>query len=137
MPKLIILFAAFAFLASSGAQAGPREDILAQLTIQARADNAAFAGFSAARGYTLFSTKWGLGKPATPSCTACHTSSPLNEGKTRAGKLIDPMAVSKTPDRFTDPAKVAKWFRRNCRTVLGRQCTALEKGDYLTFLISK
>jgi len=137
MRTIVILGAAFVLLTSVGAQAGPREDILAQLTIQARADSAAFAGFSAARGYTLFSTKFGTGKPTTPSCTACHTSSPLNEGKTRAGKPIDPMAISKNPTRFTDPAKVAKWFRRNCRTVIGRECTALEKGDYLTFMISK
>ncbi|VAW22080.1 hypothetical protein MNBD_ALPHA12-886 [hydrothermal vent metagenome] len=137
MRKLMLFGAAFVLLATAAVMAGPREDILAQLTAQAKADNAAFAGFSADRGYKLFSTKWGLGKPATPSCTACHTASPLNEGKTRAGKQIAPMAISKTPDRFTDPEKVAKWFRRNCRTVLGRECTALEKGDYLTFMISK
>lgn len=137
MRKLLILCASFVLLASSGAQAGPREDILAQLTIQARADNAAFSGFSATRGHTLFSTKWGLGKPGTPSCSTCHTSNPRNEGQTRAGKPIAPMAISKTPTRFTDPAKVAKWFRRNCRTVLGRLCTALEKGDYITFMVSQ
>jgi len=31
---------------------------------------------------------------------------------------------------------VAKWFRRNCKTVLGRECTAQEKGDILTYLSS-
>ena len=47
------------------------------------------------------------------------------------------MAVSKTADRFTDPEKVAKWFLRNCTTVLGRECTATEKGDVITFLASQ
>jgi hypothetical protein len=47
------------------------------------------------------------------------------------------MAVSTTPDRYTDAAKVAKWFRRNCKSVLGRECTAQEKGDFLAFMISQ
>jgi hypothetical protein len=47
------------------------------------------------------------------------------------------MAVSMTPDRFTDPEKVAKWFSRNCNGVLGRDCTAVEKGDFITYLSSK
>jgi hypothetical protein len=46
------------------------------------------------------------------------------------------MAVSQNPDRFTDPAKVEKWFRRNCHTVLGRTCTAKEKGEIITYLSS-
>jgi hypothetical protein len=58
----------------------------------------------------------------------------LNTGRTRAGKEIAPMAVSRSPNRFTDPAKVEKWFTRNCRTVYGRPCTAEEKGNYLSFM---
>ncbi len=58
-------------------------------------------------------------------------------GETRAGKPIEPMAVSVTPDRYRDPKKVAKWFRRNCQSVLGRECTAPEKGDFLTLMISQ
>ena len=77
------------------------------------------------------------GKPDTPSCTTCHTKNPTAMGQTRAGKEIKPMAVSKTPDRFTDPEKIAKWFLRNCTSVLGRECTAAEKGDIITFLASK
>jgi len=96
-----------------------------------------FKAFSIERGHQLFSTRHALGKPETPSCTACHTKSPLNVGSTRAGKEIAPMAVSKTPDRYTDPKKVEKWFRRNCKSVLGRPCTPLEKGDFLTFMMSQ
>ena len=47
------------------------------------------------------------------------------------------MAVSVTPDRFTDLAKVEKWFRRNCNTVLGRECTPAEKGDFIAFMTSQ
>lgn len=93
--------------------------------------------FSAERGMALFQSKQGGGKPETPICTTCHGASPLNTGETRAGKLIEPMAVSKTPERFTDPKKVHKWFRRNCKSVLGRECTAQEKGDFLIYMLSQ
>ena len=39
-------------------------------------------------------------------------------------------------ERFTRPDKVEKWFRRNCNDVLGRACTASEKGDVLAYLMS-
>ncbi len=95
------------------------------------------AAFSAERGKILFEAKAGGGKPDTPSCTTCHSASPLSVGETRAGKPIEPLAVSKNPERFTDLKKVSKWFRRNCKSVLGRECTPQEKGDFLTYMSSK
>jgi hypothetical protein len=47
------------------------------------------------------------------------------------------MALSASPARYTDPAKVEKWFKRNCNEVLGRECTPQEKGDWLSFMISQ
>ncbi|GAB6052683.1 DUF1924 domain-containing protein [Magnetospira thiophila] len=93
--------------------------------------------FSAARGEALFQAMFNTGKPDTPSCTTCHTKDPTAVGQTRAGKSIDPIALSRTPTRFTDPEKVEKWFGRNCRAVLGRECTATEKGDFLTYMIGQ
>ena len=111
------------------ADANPaRDQIIAALAAESG------GALSAQRGEALFQSMNTTGKPDTPSCTTCHTKDPRNIGATRAGKAIDPMAVSKTPDRFTDPAKVAKWLLRNCNTVLGRECTAQEKGDVLTYL---
>ena len=136
MKKALVLSALLAFSAVP-AQADPRQDILDQLAVEASAADANFAGFSADRGEKLFRTEFGPGKPATPSCTSCHTESPRNAGETRAGKTIDPIAVSVNPSRFTDPVKVAKWFRRNCKSVIGRECTALEKGDYITFMMTQ
>ena len=97
----------------------------------------AFAGFSAERGDAFWTAAHAGGKPDTPSCTTCHTPDPTAQGQTRAGKQIAPMAVSQTPDRFTDPAKVEKRFGRNCNTVLGRDCTPVEKGDVITYLSGK
>ncbi len=126
------------FLALAGpAQAGPRETILELLAAEAQVANSSYSGFSAAAGEELFLATFTTGKPETTSCTTCHTNSPSNVGETRAGKSIDPMASSVTPDRYTDQAKVDKWFRRNCNSVLGRECTAQEKGDFLTFMINQ
>jgi hypothetical protein len=47
------------------------------------------------------------------------------------------VAVSSTPSRYTDPAKVEKWFKRNCTEVMGRECSAQEKGDWLSFVVSQ
>ncbi len=91
---------------------------------------------SATRGEALFTGRHTGGKPETPSCTTCHTTNLKGPGKTRAGKVIEPMALSVNPTRFTDSAKVAKWFRRNCNSVLGRECTAGEKADILAWLSS-
>ena len=52
----------------------------------------------------------------------------------KTGKSIEPLAPAVNPQRFSNPAKVEKWFRRNCNDVLGRACTAQEKGDVLTWL---
>ena len=115
------------------AMAGPRDDIVAGYASAAKAADPAFSGFDAARGKALYEAQH-TASAESPSCASCHSASPLKAGKTRAGKAIDPMAVSVTPERFTDLEKVEKWFGRNCNTVLGRECTAIEKGDFITYL---
>ena len=131
--SVISLFLAVQVATPAHADPG-RDNILAGFATEAKGVDPAFAGFTAERGKTLFFTKHGGGKPKVPACTVCHTENPRSIGETRAGKAIDPIAVSKTPGRFTDPKKVTKWFRRNCKTVLGRECTPIEKGDFITFM---
>lgn len=135
----IIALAAFAapMTVAEASPAEARKQIITGYGDAARAATPGFTGFAAARGERLFLARPATGKPDTPSCTSCHTADPAAEGRTRAGKAIAPMAVSKTPDRYTDLAKVEKWFRRNCKSVLGRTCTALEKGDFLTFMSNR
>ena len=99
--------------------------------------NGANIGFSAERGKAFFLARHAGGEADTPSCSTCHTSNPAQPGRTRAGKDIAPMAVSQSPNRFGDLAKAEKWFLRNCSSVLGRECTAQEKGDFITFMASQ
>lgn len=94
------------------------------------------AAASAVRGKALFTSKHSGGKPETPSCITCHTSNLRGMGQTRVGKPIEPMALSANPARLTEQAKVAKWFRRNCKSVLGRECSAQEKADVVAYLMS-
>jgi mono/diheme cytochrome c family protein len=55
------------------------------------------------------------------SCASCHGASPVLSGKhASTGKTIAPLAPTVNPERFSDSAKVEKWFRRNCKDVLNR-----------------
>jgi cytochrome c peroxidase len=131
--RLCVAALAAVLWAAPAAVAGPRDAVLETYAAQAKAADAAFAGFSAARGKALYDSQH-TASAETPGCASCHTASPLNVGKTRAGMDIAPMAVSAAPERFTDAEKVEKWFGRNCNSVLGRECTPVEKGDFITYL---
>ena len=78
------------------------------------------------------------GKPETNACAVCHTTNPAAQGRHyKTSRDILPMAVSANPKRFTDAADVEKRFERDCPNVLGRACTAQEKGDFITFLANQ
>lgn len=128
---LTVLFVGGAPL--NAAAQSPQETVLKTFESQLQTGES----FSATRGEALFRDTFSGGKPENPTCTSCHSTSPQKAGKTKAGKVIEPMAFSKTAIRYADQGKVDKWFRRNCKTVLGRECTALEKGDFLTFMLTQ
>lgn len=134
---LLASFAADGVAVATPDYAAQRAAILAHYAAEARKADPAFKGFSVAAGRAFFLAHPAGARPATPSCSYCHTTDPRNRGRTRAGKVILPMAVSRTPSRFTKPSKVRLWFRRNCQSVYRRQCTALEKGNYITFMASQ
>lgn len=135
-PKLplSLLAAVLASSLSHTSFAAPRNDLLAQYASAAKAADPAFAGFSAVRGKTLYLQTFTGGKPDTPSCTSCHGKDTRAPGQTLTGKAIEPVALSASPTRYADPAKVEKWFKRNCTEVMGRACSAREKGDWLSFM---
>lgn len=128
----LLLAGAFGLSALSASAATPAE-IQSSLEASARANTPGFGGFSAVRGQQFFSSKhandW--------SCTSCHTQTPQALGKhVKTGKEIAALAPAANAQRFTDAAKVEKWFKRNCNDVLGRLCSAQEKGDVLAYLMS-
>ena len=119
------LAAAALALAATAAHTATPAELLAGYTTQAGSPA------QAARGQAFFSTTHGRAW----SCASCHGATPTQAGKhAGTGKPIQPLAPAFNPERFTDPAKVEKWFRRNCNDVAGRECTASEKADVLAWL---
>ena len=135
---MIVLLVSLGLLAAERVCADSRRDaVLAELLAQAQKDEPGFSRFSAERGAAFFRATHKGGKQGTASCTSCHGSTPKDKGQTRAGKAIEPMAVSKNPARYTNKDDVEKWFTRNCNDVLGRACTAREKGDFITYMMGQ
>lgn len=113
----------------TGAQAGdttPAQQ-LAHWNAQAHASG------STEKGRVFFSSRHG----GEWSCASCHGTPPTGSGKhARTGKALAPLAPAFNPKAFTDQARVDKWFKRNCKDVLDRECIAVEKADVLAYLNS-
>jgi hypothetical protein len=131
--KRILFACAGLALANLAAGAEQPADFQAAFAAEAQGSAPAFSGFSAARGEALFGATHGR----EWSCASCHGEDPRAVGEHAVtGKRIAPLAPAANPERFTRPDKVEKWFKRNCNDVLGRPCTAQEKGDLLAWLMS-
>lgn len=112
---------------AAGAHAATPAELQAGYTAQASAPAVA------ARGQALFTSRHGH----EWSCASCHGERPVQDGQhASTGKAIRPLAPAFNPQRFSDAAKVEKWFRRNCGDVLGRECSAAEKADVIAWLAS-
>jgi mono/diheme cytochrome c family protein len=127
------LAVAVLLLSAPLARADTPSDFLRTFESEARAGGTAFSGFSARRGEQFFTTRQG----GEWSCASCHTDDPAAVGThAKTGRPIQALAPAANAERFTRAEKVEKWFRRNCNDVLGRSCTAAEKGDVLAYLIT-
>lgn len=117
-----------ALMACSPVQAGDTSasDQLARWTTEAGAPA------QGERGRAFFTARHG----GEWSCASCHGQPPTAEGKhASTGKAIAPLAPAFNPKAFTDTARVDKWFRRNCKDVLARECSPQEKADVMAYLI--
>jgi len=124
---------AIVLLSAVPASAETPADFLRQFAAEAKQADSAFTGFSSERGARFFITRhandW--------SCASCHSQDPRQSGEhIRTGKTIDALAPGINPERFTSARQVSKWYRRNCKDVLARECSALEKGDVLSYLLA-
>ncbi|MBI3901829.1 MAG: DUF1924 domain-containing protein [Nitrosomonadales bacterium] len=89
---------------------------------------------SAQRGQVFFNKDWGVSQKMG-NCTVCHSKNLKVAGKhVVTDKPIDPLAPLANPERFTSLKKAEKWFKRNCTEVVGRECTAAEKADFIQFV---
>jgi hypothetical protein len=133
IPSRAALAAALAALmGAAGAQGGA-----AVTPANLLADYAAKAGAPASpeRGQKLFNTAFG--REFGWTCASCHGAVPVKDGRHQVSdKPIKPLAPAANPARFTDRAQVEFYFKLNCKDVIGRECTAGEKADVLSWLLT-
>jgi len=100
------------------------------------------SNFSAAAGKKMWSQEFVSEDGDKRSCATCHGTDLTKAGKhKKTEKIIAAMAPSvpfvmvedKDLPRYSDVDKIEKWFKRNCKWTYGRECTAQEKGDFLTY----
>jgi len=139
------------------AAAGPN-DFVAAYAEQAKQADPAFAGFSAERGRAFYFRQHKIDDGSELSCASCHHGDPRKKtiahkdqipcrachitfhdpavGRAAIMGDVRPFAPSANADRFTNEWKVEAWFAWNCELLLKRECTAVEKGDLITWLMS-
>lgn len=119
-------------LAAQPAFAETPDQVLAAFQKEAKS-TPGFQGFSAASGENFFKAKHGK----EWSCASCHTDKPTQAGRhAKTDKPIAALAPAANAERFTDAAKVDKWFRRNCNDTVNRLCSAQEKADVMAWLLT-
>lgn len=128
-PARVLALALLACIALPAARAATPAELLAAYEAQAKATA------SPERGQKLFTTNFG--RELGFSCSSCHGAEPVKAGRDQVtDKAIRPLAPAYNAQRFSDKTKVDTWFRLNCQDVVGRDCTAGEKADVLSWLIS-
>lgn len=113
---------------------GVQADAAAELMVSYQQQGS--GNFSESAGKALWAKEYRDAKSGKMrGCTSCHGNDLTRTGKhARTGKLIKPLAPSVNPKRLTDAKKIKKWFKRNCKWTLGRECTPQEKGDLMAFI---
>lgn len=117
----------------ASAHAATPAELLASYRAAAAQQSAGFEP-SAQRGAQFHARRFGVSAKLS-SCASCHTENPAQPGRHAVtDKPIKALAPSANAERFTNPAKVEKWFKRNCIEVVGRECNAAEKADFIAYV---
>jgi hypothetical protein len=128
-----VLFLAVAAAFPAAARADTVADLLKQYETQGA------SRFNASTAEAMWTKTFTDAKSGEPrKCATCHSDDLRRTGKHAVtGKAIEPLAPSANPKRLTDAEHIEKWFSRNCKWTLGRECTAQEKGDFLVMIRGK
>lgn len=93
-------------------------------------------GASADDGKAFFNRELTI-KGKQVACASCHTANPADAGKNIVtGKPIKPLAPAVNAERFSNLDKVEKNFEKHCLDIIGRDCTAQEKANFIAYLVS-
>lgn len=114
------------------------EDYLNSLKQEVQKTEPTFTNFDVKRGEEIFTSKHIGKKGKEISCTSCHGINLSQSGKNFfTGKEIKPLSPKANPKRLTDLKDIEKWLKRNFNDVYNRVGTAKEKGDVITYILSK
>lgn len=143
----------------SATRAQSPQILLERYALAARMQDPGFAGFSAARGERFYFSRHVVPVVGEVSCASCHLKDPRRavlrhrtkilcrachvidesehpDPKGAKKRIIDAFSPVAFGKRFTDFDSTQKWFKLNCTYVLKRDCTDLEKGDLISWLLS-
>ncbi|GAB1394570.1 hypothetical protein MASR1M60_27340 [Rhodocyclaceae bacterium] len=131
--KLATLAILAGFCATAVQAATPAE-LLAGYRAEAARQTTGFQP-DAKRGAEFFARRFGI-SDKMPACASCHMDKPTQAGRhVVTDKTIKPLAPAANDQRFTELAKAEKWFGRNCKEVVGRECSPAEKADFVAFMM--
>jgi hypothetical protein len=140
MKKLSIVLVALLGLSAISAQASianAKKLVLIYHT-QAIAANKEFAGPSAEEGKIFYNNKLKTTSGKEVACASCHTANPADNGKNVVtGKAIKPLSPAVNEKRFADFEKVEAKFTQHCVDILGADCTAAQKANYITYVLTE
>lgn len=125
---LLALFGLISF--SAQADVATAEQAAKQYSLQAKSTLSADEG-------KAFYTKKVVVDGKDLSCSACHTDNPAQHGKHNVtGKEIQPMSPAVNPKRFAEIQKSEKGFTKHCKDLYKKDCSAQDKGNFITYLLS-
>lgn len=114
------------------------DDYLSSLKQEVLKTEPNFKTFDAKRGEEIFKSKHIGKKGKEISCESCHTTNLANSGENIfTGKPIEPLSPKANPKRLTDISEIEKWLKRNFNDVYNKEGTPMEKGDVITYIMSK
>jgi hypothetical protein len=104
----------------------------------AKTANPEYGSPSAVDGKFFFNRKFKLANGKEVACASCHTQNPADAGKhIVTGKAIKPLSPMVNYKRFSDVDKVEEQFTLHCNDILGADCTAAEKANYIAYLLTE
>lgn len=72
------------------------------------------------------------------ACASCHTKNPADAGKNIVTKKpIKPLSPVINTERFTNIADVEENFSEHCNDIVGSECSAQEKANFITYLLTE
>ena len=113
-------------------------DYLNPLKNEIKKENPSFKDFHINEGEKIFTSKHIGKKGKEISCTTGHSDNLQKSGENVfTGKIIEPLSQKVNKNRFTDIATIEKWLKRNFNDVYNREGSLVEKGNVMTYILSK